>query len=189
MLKARQEGFSLVETLCALAIASVLLLGALRILPLLYRQAHMALQHAQLAWQMEQSLLSIEKDVRRAGFCSPPCRGLPVYHGQRPGEAQHSCLILSYAFYPAQSRAADRRLVNDTFGYRLHRGALETQRGVRHCNEPGWAKMHDAQRWVVKQFRCDPLGGGAWRVILVGGARNNPAIHYRTQRIIAGRNG
>ncbi|MEA9392513.1 prepilin-type N-terminal cleavage/methylation domain-containing protein [Acerihabitans sp. TG2] len=186
MLKNGQAGFSLVETLCALAIVSMLVLGSLRILPWLYRQAHVALQRTQLVWQMEHSLLSIEKDVRRAGFCSPPCRSGPVQHGQHRGEALHSCLILHYAYYPADSR---RSLVNDTFGYRLHRGAMETQRGVRHCNEPGWAKMHDSRRWVVKQFRCDPLGNGAWRVILAGEAKDNPTIHYCTQRIFVGRNG
>lgn len=189
MLKGGQAGFSLVEALCALAIVSMLLLGGLRLLPLLYCQAHAALLRTQLAWQMEHSLLSIEKDVRRAGFCSPPCKGRPVHHGQRRGEALHSCLILHYAYYPADSRASGRRLVNDTFGYRLHRGAMETQRGVRHCDEPGWAKMHDSRWWVVKQFRCDPLGDGVWRVMLVGEAKDNPVIHYRTQRIIAGRNG
>src|SRR5476649_51883 len=187
MLKTREEGFSLVEALCALAIVSLLLLGGLRLLPLMYRQAHIASQQTQLAWQMEQSLLSIEKDLRRAGFCSPPCRGGAVYHGQRRGEAQHSCLILHYAFYPADTRAAGDGLVNESFGYRLRRGSLETQRGVRHCNEPGWAKMHDARSWVIKQFRCGPLGDCRWRVVLFTRAKNNPAFHYLTQRIIAGR--
>ncbi len=189
VLKPGQGGFSLVEALCALAITSMVLLGSLHFFPVLHRQCHGAMLQMQLTRQLEQSVLSIEKDLRRAGYCSPPCPGPAVFIARRHGETPGSCVILRYAFYPADARKSGCRLINDTFGYRLHRGALETQRGVGHCDGPGWAKMHDTQRWAITQFQCEPLGDRAWRVTLAGAARGHPAITYRLSRVIAGRNG
>lgn len=189
VLNTGQGGFSLLETLCALAISSVLVLGGLRMLPLLYRQAHGAMERTHLMWQMEHSLLSIEKDLRRAGHGTTPGAGPAVRIGARRGEAPNSCLILRYGYYSSDRRGPGHRLVNDTFGYRLHRGALETQRGVQHCNEPGWSKMHDSRRWMVRRFRCDPLGDNAWRVTLIGAATGYPGQHHDLQRVFVGRNG
>ncbi|NDL65523.1 prepilin peptidase-dependent protein [Acerihabitans arboris] len=189
MLNRAQRGSSLVETLCALAVMSLLLLAGLRFLPLLHRQSHGGMQQTRLARQLDHSLLVIEKDLRRAGHCKTPCARPAVILGQRRGERENSCLIVSYAFYPTDARAPGGRLANETFGYRLRRGALETQRGALHCNEPGWANMHDPRQLTIKQVRFEPVALNAWRVTLLGCLSDRPDIGYRASRILVGRNG
>ncbi len=188
MLKTGQSGFSLAETLCALAVISVVLLSGMRLLPLMYRECHGGIQHMRLVRHLDHSLLMIEKDLRRAGFCSPFCGKPAITVAQRRGERQHSCLLVTYAFFPSSTDNARGRLVNETFGYRLRRGALETQRGVTHCNGPGWVNMHDPHLWVIKQLRFEPVAANAFRVTLTGVARSEPGIRHSASRIMAGRN-
>lgn len=188
MLSRAQRGSSLVETLCALAVMSLVLVAGLRFLPVLHLHSHGGMQQARLVRQLDHSLLSMEKDLRRAGHCHPPCARPGVIFGQRRGERENSCLIASYAFYPTDARTPGGRLVNDTFGYRLHRGALETQRGARHCDEPGWANMHDPRQLLIKQLRFEPVAANAWRVTLAGGLKDSTGKEYRASRIVVGRN-
>lgn len=185
VLKTGQSGFSLAETLCALAVVSVVLLSAMGLLPMIYRQCHGGILHLRLARHLDHSLLRIEKDLRRAGSCFPHCGGRAVIIAQRRGERPHSCLLVTYAFSPS----SDTVPVNETFGYRLRRGALEMQRGVTHCNGPGWVNMHDPRLWVINRLRFEPVADNAYRVTLTGAARGEPGIRYRTSRIVAGRNG
>lgn len=189
MLNKDQRGTGLAETLCALAVLSIVLLAALRLLPLIQRQSHGGMQQARLARLLDNSLLAVEKDLRRAGYCRPPCQRPAVIVSQRRAERENSCVIASYAFYSAEARGSCGRLTNDTFGYRLHAGALETQRGVLHCNEPGWAKMHDPQQLLITQFIVEPVAPNAWRVTLRGQLRHRPDVVYRATRLVRGRNG
>ncbi|WP_413727742.1 prepilin peptidase-dependent protein [Sodalis sp. RH19] len=189
VLNRAQRGAGLAETLGALAVVSLLLLAGLRLLPLLHRLSHGGMQQARLVRQIDYSLLAMEKDLRRAGHCRPPCARSGVVLGQRRGERKNSCLIVSYAFYPTGARTAGGRVVNDTFGYRLHRGALETQRGVRHCDEAGWANMHDPRQVRITRLRFEPVAAHAWRITLHGVQSDRPGGGYRTSRIVVGRNG
>ena len=189
MLKADESGFSLAETLCAMAVVSLVLLSGMRLLPVMYGQCYGGIQHMRLIRHLNHGLLLIEKDLRRAGHCSPSCGRPAVVIGHRRGEGQQSCLVATYAFIPSSGVAAGGVLENETFGYRLHRGALETQRGVTHCNGPGWVKMHDPQLWIIKQLRFEKVGNNAYRVTLTGAARSTPSIRHRASRIMVGRNG
>jgi len=189
MLKIGQSGFSLGETLCAMAVVSLVLLSGMRLLPWMYRQCHGSIQHMRLVRQLNHSLLLIEKDLRRAGLCSPSCEGAAITLGERRGERQHSCLLVTYAFFPSSGVTAGGMLVNETFGYRLRRGALEMQRGVTHCNGPGWVNMHDPHLWVIRQLRFERVAESAYRVTLTGVVGSEPAIRHRASRIMVGRNG
>ncbi|MFT4464561.1 MAG: hypothetical protein ACMX3H_19535 [Sodalis sp. (in: enterobacteria)] len=71
------------------------------------------------------------KDLRRAGFSPQGKAGCALWIDRRQGEPSCSCLVVGYAYY-AHSDASGH-LVSATFGYRLRRGALETQRDVRDC--------------------------------------------------------
>ncbi|WP_338577409.1 prepilin-type N-terminal cleavage/methylation domain-containing protein [Erwinia sp. E_sp_W01_1] len=65
----RQAGFSLPEMLIALAIGSVLLLGAARMLPLLQYNNLQTLMRFQLQEELQLIATTLEKAVRRAGYC------------------------------------------------------------------------------------------------------------------------
>lgn len=189
MLKTGQAGYTLVETLCAMAVAGLVLMTAMRFLPLLQRQSLNNIQQMRLTQHLNHGMLQIEKDLRRAGMCRPACRRPSVVIAERHGEPRHSCLLATYAFYPPQSVAPSGALSNETFGYRLRQGVLESQRGVVHCHGAGWAKMHDPRQWRVRELRFEFLAENAFRVVLVGETRGRPVARQRISRIVAARNG
>ncbi|HED9543678.1 TPA: prepilin peptidase-dependent protein, partial [Klebsiella pneumoniae] len=70
-----RRGFSLAEALIAMAIGSLLLMGACRFLPALQR--HILRQGEQLALENElwQRVHAVGKHLQRAGYCRGSCGG------------------------------------------------------------------------------------------------------------------
>ena len=70
-----RRGFSLAEALIAMAIGSLLLMGACRFLPALQR--HILRQGEQLALENElwQRVHAVGKHLQRAGYCRGACGG------------------------------------------------------------------------------------------------------------------
>lgn len=188
MLTTGQSGFSLVETLCALAISSMVLLSGLRLLPELHRRCYGAIEHIRLIQQLNHALLLIEKDVRRAGLDILAGDRPVLTIAQRHGERSNSCLLVGYAFYAAENHRAGAGLVTETFGYRLRRGTLEMRRGVTHCDGPGWVKLHDPDHWRLKDLRFEPVAQNGLRVMLTGQTCGKPGIRHTLTRIMARRN-
>ncbi|MGL9773237.1 MAG: hypothetical protein ACR5LG_02780 [Sodalis sp. (in: enterobacteria)] len=75
-----------------------------------------------------------------------------------------------------------------TFGYRLRRGTLETQRDVSSCQEGGWEKVFNSDELLVTRLRFTTLAGGAPRIHLAATARRRPEIGYVLTQIVARRN-
>jgi len=46
---------------------------------------------------------------------------------------------------------------NDSTGFRLESGALETLRGATSCEGKGWEKLTDPNRLVIQHFRVDKV--------------------------------
>ena len=63
----KQTGFSLAEMLVALAISSVLLLSAARLLPVLQSNNLQTLMRFQLQEELQLMMFTLEKSVLRAG--------------------------------------------------------------------------------------------------------------------------
>jgi prepilin peptidase dependent protein B len=188
MLISDQSGFSLVETLCALAVSSMVLLSGLHLLPKLHRQCHGGIQQMRLIQQLNHALLFIEKDIRRAGLDTVTDEHPAVIIAQRHGEPARSCLLVRYAFYAAEGHRAGQELITETFGYRMRRGALEMRRGVTHCDGPGWVKMHDTHQWQVKRLQFDPVAQNGLRVIMTGVTCGGAGDKQTLTRFIARRN-
>jgi prepilin peptidase dependent protein B len=127
-------GFSLPEILIALAISSVLLLGAARFLPALQREALRGAQKITLEEEIWQRAFTVAKHLQRAGYCRESCGGEGLTIGR-----QGACVLVRWG--------AERT------GFRLQELALETLRGATRCEGKGWERMTDPQAIVIEQFQ------------------------------------
>ncbi|XTZ40456.1 prepilin peptidase-dependent protein [Salmonella enterica] len=147
MILGRQCGFSLLETVVAMAISSLLLLATARFLPVL-QQAVM--QHTRLQTVEEelwQRLYMIAKHLQRAGYCNGSCSGEPLTLN-----AAGDCVIVQWdansngRWEPPGHNEAEQT------GFRLRQGALETLRGATSCHGSGWEKITDPTQMIIRHF-------------------------------------
>ncbi|WP_437888469.1 prepilin peptidase-dependent protein [Phytobacter sp. V91] len=144
---AKQQGFSLIETLLAMAIGSVLLLAAARFLPALQLGVLQHTRTQMLEDELWQRLYTVARHLQRAGYCNGNCEGKPLVIG-RDGE----CVIVQW---DANSNGRwDTTPVSDadSTGFRLQNGVLETLRGASSCEGKGWDKMTEPATIIVHSF-------------------------------------
>ena len=123
----RQGGFSLTEVLIATAISSLLLISASRFLPGLQRAVLLQSAQRELEEEVWQRLFALGKQLQRAGYCAGNCQGQALTIGR-----QGRCII---ARWDANSNGYwdSSASENDSTGFRLESGALETLRGATSC--------------------------------------------------------
>ena len=71
----KEQGFSLLEVLIAMAISSVLLLGAARFLPALQRDSLTSARKLALEDEIWLRVFTVAKHLQRAGYCHGSCTG------------------------------------------------------------------------------------------------------------------
>lgn len=96
MIHHRANGFTLPEVMMAMGVGSMLMLSAAQIYPLMRQRSQSLGRHYQLEELLHQTAFTIEKDVRRAGFCNGICQGKTVIIGNASGEPAGSCIIVIY---------------------------------------------------------------------------------------------
>lgn len=141
-------GFTLLETLLAMAIGSVMMLGAARTLPLLQQQNLRMQMQVQLNEELQQIMQTLEKSVRRAGYCHGHCRGTAMQI-QNGG----SCLLVRWDENSNGEWERTGREDSDYYGFRLRSRNLEMQRGVDRCGSGGWEKLNDPSIIAIETFR------------------------------------
>jgi prepilin peptidase dependent protein B len=138
-------GFSLIETLVALALSGMLMLGALRLLPQLQQQ-NLALQSRLLLQEELQQMLNVlEKAVRRAGYCHGNCQGAPLI-------VQRDCLLVRWDENSNGRWEGPEQGESEWYGYRLRNQRLEMQRGVARCEGSGWESLSDPATLLVSEL-------------------------------------
>jgi len=142
-----QRGFSLLETLLAMAIGSVLLLASARFLPGLQIAL---MQHTRLQTiedDLWQRLRAVAKHLQRAGYCNGSCNGQPLFIS-----AKGECVI---AQWDANSNGRWEHSPlgeAEQTGFRLQSGVLEMRQGAESCEEKGWDKITDPATISVQRF-------------------------------------
>lgn len=188
VLKGSQQGFSLIDILLAMAFGSAIMLAAMQLYPTLRRQSQNTLHVFRLDHLLQQTTFAIEKDLRRAGFCTETCEGHAVTLGQLPGEPANSCVIIAYDFM----RRGNASFVKETFGYRLRAGAIETSVGAGSCTGGGWERLLEPQVARVTQFslfaRRQASGVTLYELHMAVHWPKRPEITRRIVRWVAGRN-
>lgn len=147
------------ELLIALSFGSLIVLSSAKIYPQLRYHAKFLQESFRLDQVMRHIMFSIEKDVRRAGFCNGTCRWMIVRTGQYPGEMKNSCIILSYDLNKNGKLEGEKHPESEYFGYRLRKGFLEIQRGQLYCSGNGWEKISDPKEIKITYFRITQLTG------------------------------
>ncbi|EIX9194845.1 prepilin peptidase-dependent protein [Klebsiella pneumoniae] len=142
-----RRGFSLAEALIAMAIGSLLLMGACRFLPTLQR--HILRQGEQLALENElwQRVHAVGKHLQRAGYCRGSCGGAGLELA-----AGGECLIVRWDANSNGRWETSPAAAAESTGFRLRDGALETLRGASDCRGGGWEKITNPAAIVVTRF-------------------------------------
>ncbi len=143
-------GFTLLETLLAMAMGSVMLLGAARTLPLLQQQNLRLQIGVQLNEELQQIVQTLDKSARRAGYCHGHCRGeaMQIRNGGH-------CLLVRWDENSNGQWESPGREDSDYYGFRLRARNLEMQRGVDRCEGGGWEKLNDPRVIAIDDFRVD----------------------------------
>jgi len=163
-------GFTLLEVLLAMAIGSVMLIGAARTLPLLQQQNLRMQIQVQLNEELYQIMQTVEKAVRRAGYCHGRCSGsaMQIYGGG-------SCLLVRWDENSNGRWEGTDREESDYYGFRLRSRNLEMQRGIDRCDGGGWEKLNDPRSIAIDRFDVVREGRRV-RVLLSGSAAAWPAV-------------
>ncbi|VEB02020.1 prepilin peptidase dependent protein B [Klebsiella pneumoniae] len=162
-----RRGFSLAEALIAMAIGSLLLMGACRFLPALQR--HILRQGEQLALENElwQRVHAVGKHLQRAGYCRGACGGAGLELA-----AGGECLIVRWDANSNGRWETSPAAAAESTGFRLRDGALETLRGASDCRGGGWEKITNPAA----------IGGDA----LLGTTSGHPGLRAGAERDAGG---
>lgn len=142
-----QQGFSLLETLLAMAIGSVLLLASARFLPALQFAVTQQTRMQTVEDDLWQRLWAVTKHLQRAGYCNGSCRGQPLVISSS-GE----CVIVQWDANSNGRWESSSSSEPEQTGFRLQNGALETLRGATSCSGRGWEKTTDPTQMRVTRF-------------------------------------
>ena len=182
-----RRGFSLAEALIAMAIGSLLLIGACRFLPALQR--HILRQGEQLALENElwQRVHAVGKHLQRAGYCRGRCYGQALYIAEGG-----DCLLVSWDSNSDGVWNSAPSSESDTTGFRLRDGALETLRGASACSGKGWEKMTNPAAIQVTAFQVTRQDNAGFApelsITLAAHSVADPQIRARAEYGVTGYN-
>ena len=179
----KQRGFTLPEMLIALAVGSVLMLGSARFLPALQVNNLRTLMSFQLYEELRLMLNSLEKAVRRAGYCAGDCVGQGVTIGTGGG----TCLLVRWDENSNGKWEGTDNENSDYYGYRLRNGNLETQRGVSRCDSAGWEKLNDPASVTLRALQITQSDRQI-RLLLTGYATAFPGVQLTLESWITAGN-
>lgn len=157
-----QHGFTLLETLIAMALSSIVLLGAGRLFPVLQRAVLQQYQKETLQESLWQLAFSVGKQLQRAGYCHGKCQGngLALRKG---GE----CVLLQWDSNSNGRWEPSGHSEAEQTGFRLNNNTLEAMRGATGCEGSGWEKISDPATMVIQKFSVTQMARHSLPPLLV----------------------
>lgn len=172
-----QAGYTLAEMILALLINSLVLLGASRMLVNLTLQQTAFQQRQQLLTQTDYLLLSLEKAIRRAGYCyGENCQGSGLKI-----QDQGRCVLLAWDENHNGRWEAPGHPASEFFAFRYSHQAIQTRRGATDCQGTAWEHLTDPDHLVVEQFSASEQQGS---VIIRLAIRSGKHLLTRTHWIV-----
>ncbi|MBD8106948.1 prepilin peptidase-dependent protein [Erwinia persicina] len=179
----KSQGFTLLETLIALAVSSILMVGAMRTLPQLQSQNLRLMLRAQLYEELQQMMHTLEKAVRRAGYCHGRCQGI----GMQGIRVASGCLLVRWDENSNGQWEAAGHENSEVWGYRLRASSLEAQRGVTECQGSGWERLNDPRTSGISAFQVIRSGRQV-KVMLSGFTYRFPDIRLDLEHWLTAEN-
>lgn len=173
-MRLRQQGFTLVEVLVALALSSVLLLGTMRLFPTLQRSILRDYQFACVRESVWQLAFGIGKQLQRAGYCRGVCT-FPALQIEQEG----SRVLIQWQM-PAPRNATEGEYQRT--GYRLHQGTLQILKTTKEFTGELWERISDPELMTLTHFSVTRLSRKAGPPLLV---INLAARHKLTSSLIS----
>ncbi|WP_435927678.1 prepilin peptidase-dependent protein [Dryocola sp. BD613] len=160
-MRLKQRGFTLLETLIAMALSSIILSGAGRLFPALQRGVLLQYQKENLRESLWQLAFGIGKHLQRAGYCHGECSGKGLTLLKR-GE----CVLVQWDINSNGQWEPAGHAEAEATGFRLHNGSLETLKGAAACEGSGWEKITDPESVAIKHFSVSRLARNSWQPLL-----------------------
>lgn len=179
----RQQGFTLIEVLVALALSSVLLLGTMRLFPALQRNVLREYQFTSARESVWELAYRIGKHLQRAGYCRGVCTA-PALQIEQDGSR---VLIQWQAPDPRYTAGFEYQRV----GYRLHQGELQILKGMKEFTGELWEKISDPGLVTLMHFSVTQLsrsGGPPLLVINLVARQKQTSSLIRVRHIVRGEN-
>lgn len=142
-----QRGFTLLETLIAMTLSSIVLLGAGKLFPALQHRVLLQYQkeaHQETLWQLA---FNVGKMLQRAGYCRGHCAGEALRINQHG-----SCVILQWDANSNGKWEPPGHINTEVTGFRLRSSSLETAKGVTSCEGNGWERISSPDVMVINHF-------------------------------------
>ena len=181
-----QQGFTLLETLIAMALSSIVLLGAGRLFPVLQRAVLQQYQKETVQESLWQLAFSLGKQLQRAGYCHGNCSGQGLVLS-RGGE----CVLLQWDNNSNGRWEPSSHSETEQTGFRLNGTDLEASRGVTRCEGGGWEKLSDPAMLVIQKFTVTRLtrqGMSPLLIIDLSGASKNGQNPVSLRHTVVGYN-
>lgn len=179
----KTQGFTLLEMLIALAVSSLLMLGAARMLPQLQTQSLRLMLHARLHEELQQIMHTLEKAVRRAGYCHGHCQGA----GLQDTRGADGCLRVRWDENSNGQWEVAGHHNSEVWGYRLRASSLEMQRGIANCHGGGWERLNDPRTTGIDAFQVIRTGRQV-KIMLSGYVRRFPDIRLDLEHWLTAEN-
>lgn len=157
-----QQGFTLLETLIAMALSSIVLLGAGRLFPILQRAVLQQYQKETLQESLWQLAFSLGKQLQRAGYCHGSCLGEGLVL-RKEGE----CVLLQWDSNSNGRWEPSSHSETEQMGFRLNNSNLEVLRGATTCEGNGWEKVSDPAAMEIRKFTVTRLARRSLHSLLV----------------------
>ena len=142
-----QQGFTLLETLIAMALSSIVLLGTGRLFPALQQAVLQQYQKESLQESLWQLAFSLGKQLQRAGYCHGSCQGDGLILRKEGG-----CVLLQWDSNSNGRWEPSSHAETELAGYRLNGSNLEFMRGATSCEGSGWEKISDPAIMAIQKF-------------------------------------
>lgn len=182
------RGSLLLEMLVSMAVSAVLLVTITRFFPALSQDVMNTYRQYKLDNIMRETLLRLEKDLRRTAFCWGTCQGKPLQITAKKGEPANSCVIVAYDLNHNSRWERNTRKTGEHFGYRLNKNALEWTRNALSCQDTGWEKVTDNRQISVTRFSVTPVSlhqQSGLQLSLTLAGREKPVLQRTGESLIA----